>query len=337
MSKRNLKEERIGQTFTSNQGHVFKIVDYINSNEVLIEFQDEHKHQYIVTYRQCKLGKVNNPFHRTVRGVGYVGVGKYKPGIGNGKVCREYKVWERMFDRCYNENIRYKHQSYLEATVCERWHCFQNFMEDITKIEGYELWRENDGNRIALDKDIKGNGTKVYSLETCCFVTQTENSLERIARVPMPTIAVVGRNVYNGNVIECGSLQELPYYIQRTSISKGLKEKGWGFSKNYIFMKRDEFDMELFNELRYMYDNRVVVLNINTRETSVFENPHEVVKSKIISRDAIDRTLKRNNLKIINGHQFVYLKNIPNIHSEIDSTVEFRKVYNEEFEMSKTL
>lgn len=334
---KGIKRERIGQTFKSNQGYIFKIVDYINSKEVIIEFQDEHKYSYTVTYRQCQQGKVNNPFHRTVRGVGYIGVGKYKPGIGNGKVSREYKVWERMFDRCYNENMRELNSTYKDCKVCKRWHCYQNFAEDIVKIEGYELWLNNPNKGIALDKDIKGKGSKLYSLENCCFVTIAENSLERITRVPMSTLSVVGFHIYSNEQVKYKSLQDLPECFPKSQISSGIKSKGWCFSSDYIFMKEDEVDMRLINELRYTYDKRVVVLKASTKDITIFENPQEVVKAKLISRTAIDRTLKRRNLKIINDCQFVYLKEIPYIHSEIDSTVDFLKVYNEEYEMSKKL
>ena len=64
-----------------------------------------------------------------------------------------YKKWQGMMDRCYNP----KHKKFGDyggrgIKVCDRWHIFENFYEDVSKLEhfgekGYSLDRiENDGN-----------------------------------------------------------------------------------------------------------------------------------------------------------------------------------------------
>jgi hypothetical protein len=65
--------------------------------------------------------------------------------------------------------------------VCKRWLIFANFLEDLPKIENYELWVHGG---YALDKDIKQQGVenKVYSLDTVCFVTQSDNNKEMNSR-----------------------------------------------------------------------------------------------------------------------------------------------------------
>lgn len=89
---------------------------------------------------------------------------------------RIYDCWNGMIRRCYSEKCHKKHQTYKDCYVCERWLKLSNFVEDISKIDGYEYWLMNPNKRIALDKDIKVNGNKRYCLENCIFTTISNNS-----------------------------------------------------------------------------------------------------------------------------------------------------------------
>ena len=89
---------------------------------------------------------------------------------------RIYRVWHGMIQRCYSEKSLKKRNTYKDCYVCKRWLKLSNFVEDIPKIDGYELWLNNPNQRIALDKDIKSNGNnKCYCLEQCMFATNKEN------------------------------------------------------------------------------------------------------------------------------------------------------------------
>jgi hypothetical protein len=73
---------------------------------------------------------------------------------------------------------------YENVLIDKSWYCFQNFCEDILKLDGYESWK-NDNNKInkwQLDKDIlceKFNiYPKIYSKNTCKFVLNTDNNSE---------------------------------------------------------------------------------------------------------------------------------------------------------------
>lgn len=46
------------------------------------------------------------------------------------------------------------------------------------------MWKDGYGKRIMLDKDILGNGQKLYSKETCCFVTHAESNRDVLKRHP---------------------------------------------------------------------------------------------------------------------------------------------------------
>lgn len=168
------KEERLGETFVSNEGCTFFIIEYVNANCVTVKFADEYGAEIHTAYHNCKKGSVKNPYFNSVFGVGRIGVGDFKTFI-NGKMTREYYLWGNMIERCYSG----KYPTYANVTVCNRWLVYANFLEDLPLIEGYELWL-NSEEMISLDKDLKQVGVKnkVYSLETVKFVTQGENARE---------------------------------------------------------------------------------------------------------------------------------------------------------------
>ena len=66
-------QNRVGEVHKTNEGYEIKIIDYIQSSKVLIEFQDEFHSQKWTQYDYCLKGSVKNPFHRTVYGVGFLG------------------------------------------------------------------------------------------------------------------------------------------------------------------------------------------------------------------------------------------------------------------------
>jgi hypothetical protein len=78
--------------------------------------------------------------------------------------CPYQKRWTHMLERCYNG----KNKSYLECTVCKEWLTFSNF----------EKWmKKQDWEGKELDKDILVYGNKIYSPDTCCFVSKEINVL----------------------------------------------------------------------------------------------------------------------------------------------------------------
>ncbi len=90
-------------------------------------------------------------------------------GVDGKKVTKpDYRVWQSMLARCYSEKYHHRQPTYVGCTVVEIWHRFSNFKSwyNINYIEGYHL-----------DKDILIPGNKLYSPETCCFVSRAVNSL----------------------------------------------------------------------------------------------------------------------------------------------------------------
>ena len=165
----------IGSIKETPFGEKFKVIGSLNIvvdkrfPYFLVEFLDGTK--VITTKISDK--RIKNPNLPTIDGVGYRGQG----------ICnttnhpKEYSTWIDMIHRCYNLKYHKKYPTYKDCTVDERWHNFQNFCEDIQYLEGYKEWKENTNkNAWHLDKDIKIEGNKIYSKDTCMFVTIQENN-----------------------------------------------------------------------------------------------------------------------------------------------------------------
>ena len=82
--------------------------------------------------------------------------------------CPFYRRWSSMLRRCYSEEHLQKKPTYRGCSVCEDWKTFSNFMAWM-KTQSWE------GKH--LDKDILIPGNKVYSPETCVFVSKEVNNL----------------------------------------------------------------------------------------------------------------------------------------------------------------
>jgi len=80
--------------------------------------------------------------------------------------CPYYRTWKNMLQRCYSHKYIEKYTTYVGCSVSEEWIRFSNF----------KRWMEKQGwEGKQLDKDLLFEGNKVYSAETCVFVTQTVN------------------------------------------------------------------------------------------------------------------------------------------------------------------
>jgi len=80
--------------------------------------------------------------------------------------CPYYRTWMDMLRRCYSTKLQEKHTTYLGCSVSEEWLTFSNF----------KSWmEEQDFEGMQLDKDILFGGNKIYSAETCVFVSGMVN------------------------------------------------------------------------------------------------------------------------------------------------------------------
>ena len=80
--------------------------------------------------------------------------------------CPYYRVWYNMLQRCHSTKYQDKRPTYKGCSVSEEWLRFSVF----------KSWmEEQDWEGMQLDKDILFEGNKVYSKETCVFVSRVVN------------------------------------------------------------------------------------------------------------------------------------------------------------------
>lgn len=80
--------------------------------------------------------------------------------------CQYYQTWVKMLERCYSAKFQERNPTYKGCTVSDEWLTFSNFKSWMEKQD----WKGKQ-----LDKDLLLQDNKVYSSETCVFVTQTVN------------------------------------------------------------------------------------------------------------------------------------------------------------------
>ena len=81
--------------------------------------------------------------------------------------CPYHRAWKDMLKRCYSAKLQEVRPTYKGCSVSQEWLTFSNFRR----------WMEKqDWEGMQLDKDILFKGNKVYSDETCVFVTREVNS-----------------------------------------------------------------------------------------------------------------------------------------------------------------
>ena len=157
------KNNRVGEKHITNEGYTIEIVEYFNWRNCTVRFNDGTlvKNR---TYQNIVNGEISHPYHKSVYGIGYFGIGKHSCKVHN----KAYKTWLGVMQRCYSDKYGDLYPTYIGCSVDERWHNFQNFAE---------WFEENYKEGFELDKDILQKGNKTYSSNTCCFVSHQINSL----------------------------------------------------------------------------------------------------------------------------------------------------------------
>lgn len=190
---------------------------------------------FTTQYGGIKNGGFSNPYHPSVAGQGYFGVGPYMAKeVGEDRHTKEYEDWSSMLKRCYV--LGKNHSSYSDKYVSDDWKNFQNFAEWATKQPnfGRDGWQ--------LDKDLLVNGNTVYSEKTCVYLPREINTFitrKRRNDLPLgidishkydgtPFFRVQGRE--NGKNVYLGMFFDLEeafmcYKKHKESLAKDLARK----------------------------------------------------------------------------------------------------------------
>lgn len=157
----------------NNQGSLMKIVEYNNTTDIVVEFQDKYKTKVNSQYCNFVSGSIKNPYHPSVYGVGITG-NKY-PRSKNCRNIKEFETWNNIILRCYSQIFKENQPAYKDVSCCEEWLNYENFYEWLHIQPNFDKWYS--GKRWAVDKDIINKGNKVYSPENCCLIPQSVNCL----------------------------------------------------------------------------------------------------------------------------------------------------------------
>ena len=160
----------VGDKYNTKEGYTMEIISR-NKRKVIVRFLETGNTKEIYINR-LNDGKVKNPYHPSVYGVGFLGEGVYKAHDKNLVKTEAYKCWSSMIMRCYCEKFKSKQPHYIGVAVDKEWHNFQNFAEWF-----YKNKPNNTNIEYELDKDILSRDEKIYSPSTCIFLPKEINRM----------------------------------------------------------------------------------------------------------------------------------------------------------------
>lgn len=245
------KIERIGEEKTNKYGCVAKIIEYNHANNIVIEFQDEHKYRVRTSYGNWIKENFHNPYDKIIFGVGYIGNTCSKI---DGVKKESYKVWYAMMQRCYKECFNDK-PTYMHCYVCEEWHCYENF-EKWYNENFYKVRNE----QMMLDKDILIKNNTLYCPERCIFTPQSINKLftKRQLHRGLYPIGVHYDSRNNSYIASCnnGKRHKVKYlgcYSNPYSAFEAYKKYKEKFIKKIADEYKDEIPIKLYDAM-YRYE-----------------------------------------------------------------------------------
>lgn len=248
--------------YNSNNYGPFKIIDETridgyDRRAVVIQFINTGTIE-TVPYSQAMAGRVKDVYMPKIAGIACIGHATcYHPA---------YVIWRNMIFRCYNINSQdYINYGAKGVKVCQKWLCFEFFIEDLPFIDGYENW-VNNPNMYHLDKDYKQEGVptnmKIYSLETCCFLNRSDNIAlsdhndKFIGLEPIPS----------GNVRVRPRINNVRYPI-------GLFEDKLAAANAYNNFMNYHFgnDKKILNKVPYMNPSEVIKYNLKPKTMCIIK------------------------------------------------------------------
>lgn len=144
-----------------------------------------------------------------------------------------YMLWYNMKRRCLNPNFPdYKYYGAKGVIISDEWLSLDKFKEDVPKIKGFNMKLFMDGELI-LDKDgINGEG-KLYSLETCEFVSKSESNKRIFSRrKTFMAISPLGERFLSNSIKDFASKHNLnPSTISDCLKGRVKKHRGWEFEE----------------------------------------------------------------------------------------------------------
>ena len=166
--KKTIRNDLTGKFLTNKQNHTFEVcgafykklgsrvrlhyaVEFVNTGTVLL-----------VESSNLRAGRAKDRYQPQLYGVACIGEPVKHSKQDRGR-------WDSMLARCYSTETKTRYECYKGVTVCDRWLCFEYFLEDLKLMDNY-------GQPLCdLDKDLTKEGNKVYCPEFCQLVPRGAN------------------------------------------------------------------------------------------------------------------------------------------------------------------
>ena len=252
----------IGKEYISKFCGKFKVIDREGYRGTKLYYIVKFlKTGYVTSarYDTIETGNINDPYYPKILGVACLG----EPKNGTPLNMSMYDRWRNMINRCYDiYNEYYYAYGGAGVTVCQRWLCYANYIEDIPNLPGYSDMINNPHIKYHLDKDILQQGVpsnkKVYSPQTCMFVPIFENSIQ---------VAIDHYNNHSNkyyNVIEHHNAYNVELQINNEARKIG-RYKNPGVAANTANHARRRYGLPILNtDVPYMPPEEVNALNIRS-------------------------------------------------------------------------
>lgn len=249
-NKRNERNDRLGEEKLNNQGCLMRIVEYNGFNNLVVEFQDEHKAKVRAIYTHFLSGEVKNPFAISVCGVGVIG-NKYKTKEQS-VTLKEYTTWKNMLKRSFDQDYEEKFPTYKDVTCCKEWLNYENFYEWLHNQPNFDKWLSGD--KWCLDKDILVKGNKIYSPDTCCLVPNKVNSLFVNKKTQRGSLPIGVRK--NGNGFSASCSNPFTKTVERLGTYKTKEESflKYKIRKEYIIKRMAQLEYNKGNITKCCYE-----------------------------------------------------------------------------------
>ena len=236
----------VGKVCKSKSSGDFKVLKYNDSANVEIQFL-KTGYEATIELVQVKRGNVKDHYSPSVYGVGILGT-KY-PSTINGVLTKEYELWNNMLKRCYSDDFKKKHPTYIDCEVSDKFKSYEYFYEWCHKQIGFsnQDWH--------LDKDLLVKGNKVYSENTCVFLPKEINSLltKREASRGEYLIGVYWSDTSKSFIAQVrrnkGKQEHLGLFKTEIEAFKAYKQAKEAFVKEQANVWKSQIDPRAYNAL----------------------------------------------------------------------------------------
>lgn len=167
-----IEEIKVGDKLTTQLNELYEIKEIIGEglNRRYVAYFPASGNWQIVYPQIAFSRRFRDSSKPYMYGIGYSKGTKENPATASGGEHVEiFHTWYGMLGRCYGGDGGKR--NYKDVWVCEEWHNYMNFKQ-------WYIERINtiDKKYFALDKDLFGDGKRIYSPQTCCLIPQEINS-----------------------------------------------------------------------------------------------------------------------------------------------------------------